>query len=249
MNNNFVWCDLSVYKLQVAMDFYSKVFGWTYYKTTDISIDEDYHIAYMGSTPVSAIFTMPSYLQKLNLPSFWMSYIQVDNIDLIVEKAKTHQNVIIEVKPTAFDEKSRIALIRDPSGAGFTIYEGEKLNGRFSAGHGKMIWNVHHVNDLSLVKDFYDYVFGWSFELNDKSSNNYFIKDTFKNNIGSLEVISSDIKGDYQYWMPVFEIQNQDSFLDEIIKMEGVVVMSLDDSRTMCQDPQGGSFIVQENNL
>jgi len=249
MKNNFVWSDLSVYDLRVTMDFYSKVFGWSFHKTKDMSMEEDYHVAYIDNTPVSAIFTMPAYLQKLNLPSFWMSYIQVKNIDEVVKKAKAHENVIIEVKPTQFDEKSQIALIRDPSGAGFTIYEGENLNGRFSSGHGKMIWNVHHVNDINLVKDFYSDVFGWSFESTANSFENYLIKNASNNNVGSLEVISPEVKGDYQYWMPIFEIHNQDSFFDNLIKLEGKVIMSLDDSRTMCQDPQGGSFIVKVNNL
>lgn len=244
MKNNFVWSDLSVYDLDIVISFYSKLFGWTFHKTKDMSMDEDYYIAYIGDEPISAVFNMPSYLKKLNLPSFWMSYIQVEDINEIIEKAQTHKKVIVEVKPTQFDEHSQIALIRDPSGAGFTIYQGANLNGRFSSGHGKMIWNVLHVNDLNSVKDFYMDIFDWTFSPSGQSSDCYFIKDSNQNNIASLEVISPSIKGDYQYWMPIFEIQNK-GFFDDLLKMHGKVTMSLDETRTMCQDPQGGSFIVQ----
>ena len=202
MKSNFIWCDLSTFDINTALEFYSSLFDWKFYTNKDESVEEAYNIAYQGKDAVSAIFVMPEYLQKINMPSFWMSYISVINIEEVVSDAEKN-GAIIEIKPTSFDEKSKIALIRDPSGAGFTVYEGKDLKGKSVAGHGRMVWNVLHVSDLGLVKDFYQNVFGFKFKPEPESDYRYGIYNPEDDIIAHAEVLSDEIKGDKQYWMPV----------------------------------------------
>lgn len=113
--NPFVWTDLSSYDVTITQDFYGHLFGWEFQKVSDRSMAEDYHIAHHGDVATSAVFTMPEFFQKIELPSFYMSYISVDSLEVTLEKAEKHEGAKIEIKPTDFDGQSRIALLRDPA--------------------------------------------------------------------------------------------------------------------------------------
>ena len=246
MKSNFVWCDLSTFDIRTALDFYTKVFRWNYRETSNATMDEAYHVAYQGNSAVSAIFVMPEYLQKINMPSFWMSYISVENIEEVVQNAEEN-GAIIEIKPTSFDEKSRIALIRDPSGAGFTAYEGKDLKGKSASGHGRMIWNVLHVNDLNLVEKFYKDVFGFKFVREPGSDYRYEIYNSAEELIAHAEILSDDIKGDKQYWMPIFEVDEMKKFSSDIESFGGsAAFMDENYQYAIFTDTQGASFMVSE---
>lgn len=54
-------------------------------------------------------------ISKEGLPSFWMPYIEVVDIDAAIERAQQAVGKV-EVGPSAFDVNTSIALIRDPLG-------------------------------------------------------------------------------------------------------------------------------------
>jgi len=245
MSNTFIWTDLSTFDVKSCKQFYSELFGWQFTKTKDRSMDEAYHVAYQKNTPVAAVFTMPSYLQKINMPSFWMSYMQVKDIEAIVAKARRYENVIIEVEPTAFDANSKIALIRDPSGAGFTVYQGPNLDGRFSSGHGRLLWNVHHVDDKNKIETFYKDVFSWT--LKSLSDNAYEVVHESGEVIAHVEELPDDLRGSKQYWMPIFAVTSLVDTKQKLADLGGAVVMDVDSTTTMCIDSQGGHFLVRQD--
>lgn len=107
----FVWTDLSTFDVREATRFYSKVFGWKFW-------DQDgYQLARRRSTVLAGVYEMPEPFQSINMPSFWMSYVAVDDVAATVERARQHPQAIIEVESDDFGD-GRVALIRDPAGAG-----------------------------------------------------------------------------------------------------------------------------------
>lgn len=243
MNDDFIWCDLSTFQREDAQQFYQHVFGWTFSESE--STDSDYHLAHKNDSSVTALFTMPEPLQALNLPSFWMSYIEVDDVQQTVAKARAIPGVIIEVEPSHFDNNSQYALIRDPSGAGFTVIQGTSFAGKAQNMPGHMVWNVHHVNDITLIKSFYEQVFDWRITPSEQPSQ-YNIHNTQGTLIAHIEEIPDSVKGPKQYWMPVFLVSSLESTIRMIEQCHGTVVSTLDDSRVMCADPQGGTFIITD---
>lgn len=246
MKNNFVWCDLSTFDVDRAKKFYTKIFDWQYTPTSDRSMSNTYHIAYQDQHAMAALYVMPDFFQKIKMPSFWMSYIQVDDIEEIVAKAKQHEGVIIEIEPTQFDEKSRIALIRDPSGAGFTIYEGPNLNGRHNSGHGCMVWNVHHVKSVKKIQAFYEDVFDWTIKKQRTNNHTYDVTIGEGIPVATIEEMDESVTGAFQYWMPIFEVQSQKEIKQTVKKLGGEVLVELDDGRVIYTDEQGGSFMCRE---
>lgn len=80
--NNFVYADLSAYDVEKAKEFYGNVFGWEYF-----SEDGEYYVAFSGDKVVSGLYEMPERFKTIKMPSFWMSYIQVESVEATVEKA------------------------------------------------------------------------------------------------------------------------------------------------------------------
>ena len=243
--NNFVWTDLSTFDIEGGKEFYQNIFGWQFQATEDQSMSEKYEIAYQGDTPVSALFVMLPFLQKINMPSFWMSYIQVGNIQETVEKARKHKGVVVEVEPTAFNENSKIALVRDPSGAGFTLFQGEDLQGRFTDGHGRMIWNVHHLQSVDLVRDFYNDLFGWNIVPSGKDKI-FDVQNKEGKIIATIEEHSDEVRNNKSYWMPIFAVDNVQKTKRQIEKLNGRYIHDISGA-SMFSDQQGGHFLIKED--
>ena len=150
--NQFVFADLSTYDLNIARAFYSDVFQWIY-----DDADPEYLIAEYRGKQISGLYETPQKFKDMMMPSFWMSYIQVANIDDIVENAKILGGIIELVDKDL--PIGKVALIRDPLGAGFTAYEGSLLNSRVENETNSLIWNELFISDFSKVKTFYEELF------------------------------------------------------------------------------------------
>ena len=120
--NKFIWADLSSYEPEKTKRFYESVFGWNYYDSNN------YLTAYNGNVEVVGLYQTPVKFQQMKMPSFWMSYIQVESVSETVEKARELGGIIELVDLE--NSIGGVALIRDVLGAGFTVYEGEMLNSR-----------------------------------------------------------------------------------------------------------------------
>lgn len=80
--NQFVWTDLSTFDLDQARRDYAALFGWSFQGR------DDYDFASVNQSLVAAMFRMPKRLADMTLPSFWMSYVNVEDIDAIVASAR-----------------------------------------------------------------------------------------------------------------------------------------------------------------
>lgn len=206
-DSDFVWVDVSTFDVKEANRFYSAVFGWKYR-------DKDgYNYAHIGSKSVSGMFEMPEFLQKMNMPSFWMSYISVIDIKAVVARAKKIKGVIVEIEPFEF-AGGQAALIRDPSGAGFTVYEGPDITAKDSDGrHGMVVWNELIVDSADTVIPFYEKVFGFELKKDTRyPTERYIIKNQAGKEIAGIEVLDESARGDKKYWLPFFGVASIDNF-------------------------------------
>lgn len=156
--NNFTWTDLSTFDVEKTKKFYSEIFAWDFYEEKN-KFGEKYHIGYLGEEAIAGIYEMPKKFVDINTPSFWMSYIRVEKIQEVVDLARSIHGGLVEVDVTPFAD-GKMALVRDPSGAGFTLYEGESLYARESK-ESCVSWNIHHVKNIELVRDFYEKILLW----------------------------------------------------------------------------------------
>ena len=240
MHGNFVWTDLTSFDVAKAKRFYRNVVGWEFE-----SDGSGYEHGHSGGGPRADIYEMPEFFQSINMPSFWVSYISVVDIDQVVAKAN-ELGAKVEIEES--DERGKVALIRDPAGAGFTCYEGDLLaTSRSFEDVGSWCWSELFVSDLSKVETFYTELFNWT--IIPETGDRYSIANQAGQRIGSIQVASKDVKGDKEFWAVFFAVQDLDKARKDIESNDGNVIYELDNSEghhLLAYDDQGAAFLVTQ---
>ncbi|WP_299522729.1 VOC family protein [Winogradskyella sp.] len=235
--NAIIFADLSTYTPKTTMAFYENIFGWRYYK------DYDYYVAYKGDKDVVGLYETPEKFKQMRMPHFWMTYIQVNNIERTVAKAR-ELGGIIEMEQT-IEGLGKVALIRDPQGAGFTIYEGDHLKSTRTEGEANtLIWNELHVSDAKNTIPFYESIFDWTFIKT--SSDHYKIYTQNDKHIADALQIPNDYKGKYEYWVCTFGVRDLKTTKQNILDHGGSLVID-EGERILLTDNSGQAFFyIQE---
>ncbi len=232
-HGQFLWCDLSSYRPKETRPFYTDLFGWRF-------SGDDYAMATAGTAPVAAIFEMPQKFQDMGLPSFWMSYIGVRDADAAVETA-TALGGKVEVGPLPFDGGGRFALIRDPLGAGFTIYEGDALEGR-----GNRLGHTLVVSDAAAVMPFYTALFDWRF--GEDRGGTRMIEAGGRTPAHLHEIPDERVRGKEQFWAVLF--QGARGSTARLPELGGSVETELtlpEGAAVMARDPDQAAFLLLED--
>ncbi|MEM6984895.1 MAG: VOC family protein [Pseudomonadota bacterium] len=238
--NQFVWVDLSTFDLSAAKAFYAHCFGWAYHEA-----DDGYEVCLANRVAVAGLYTMPEVFQKMGMPSFWMSYVQVADLDLTVSRAEA-LGAKIEIRPQAGPGDSRIALIRDPAGAGFTCLEGDWGVARSDKnGADRPAWHELHVSDVELVKNFYEGVFGWRIVAGEGADRYEIFHPDSPSAIAGIQVSPNEVKGDKEYWGVYIAVDDLAHASAQIANAGGEVVTEQplgDRPALLAYDPQGAAF-------
>ena len=243
-HGDIIWCDLSTIDVARTTSVYADLFGWDY-TTVQQPDGSDYHIGATGNDQAAAIFEMPETFQKIGLPSFWMTYFQVDDAQATAELA-TQLGGKVELGPMPFSDAGRIALIRDPLGAGFTIYDGSDLPPRGQAPKaGHPIWHGLYVSDASEVIPFYEQLFGWT--IRDEGQGSHRVMND-KATIGGVEELAEELRGKFEFWGVHFATPDLDQTLTRAKSACPVLTRFDRDGRrtALVQDPDGAAFFLEE---
>ena len=235
-NHTFIFADLSTYDLEVTMDFYHQVFGWEYH-----AAGNDYFLAYYHNKEVGGLYETPEQFRRMNMPSFWMSYIQVAGINETVTRAKALGGIVELVDSS--QSVGKIALIRDPLGAGFTVYDGGQLHARFDQEPHTLVWNELFVSDLDRVRPFYEGLFSWRLE--DAHPHRLLIKDSSGKSLGAIQEVSNELKGKKEYWGVFFGSKKPAEIIDLALKHEGKLLYQ-DAKIAALTDPFGALFHISQ---
>ena len=230
--NNPFFADLSTYTLENTISFYEKIFGWKYYK------NENYYIAFLGNIEVAGLYETPEKFKQMRMPHFWMTYIQVENMDDTIKKAKKIGGII--EMGYKLKNYGKVALIRDPQGAGFTIYEGDKLkNVRTKNTINTLIWNELHVSNTSKVIPFYQEIFDW--KIKQTKQGFYTVLNCKNEHITNILEISNKYKGSYEYWVCTFGVKNLQKTKNQILENGGNKIFN-DGNRILFSDNSSEAF-------
>ena len=216
----FIWCDLSAYRPEEAMDFYGKLLGWRFEGDA-----QSYYYASSGADAVAGIFDMPAFFRKINMPSFWMSYIQVASVDAAVATATTAGGKV-ELEDQ-FGDDGRIALIRDPLGAGFTVYEGAMQPGAsgankpgLRAGHSLHIFRRRRRGEPSTAPCSAGEAENWN------GARRFLHPDG--HSVAEIYESTSEERGGFEYWGVAFSVSDLDAAEREIAANGGKVFRRAD---------------------
>ncbi len=114
-NGAFCWNELSTSEPERAAQFYCQVFGWTTESST--STDEPYTLFNCGQTQVGGM----AELQNPEVPSHWMGYIAVADVDAATGAAKA-LGASVYCPPTDIPGIGRFTTLGGPCGATFAVF-------------------------------------------------------------------------------------------------------------------------------
>ncbi|MGH8947119.1 MAG: VOC family protein [Acidimicrobiia bacterium] len=148
------WVDLTTSDLEGAKSFYSALFGWKYeHHDTDSG---PYALASQKGEPATGMFPGQG-----DATSVWTTYIAVDDVDAIAEKIGEEGGRIL-MEPFDVEDRGRMAVASDPTGAVFGIWEaGTHVGAGIVNEHGAFNWNELITDHMETALDFYRAVFGY----------------------------------------------------------------------------------------
>lgn len=157
---SFCWTDLGTSDQDAAKTFYSRVFGWT---ADDRPMGPGiYSMMQLRGRDAAAIYGLAPEQLSMGVPSAWLSYISVSDVDASAEKAQA-LGAAIHVPPFDVMEVGRMALVADPQGALFALWQAKKHAGAQLANEpGTWCWNELATSDLEGAETFYTALFGWT---------------------------------------------------------------------------------------
>jgi predicted enzyme related to lactoylglutathione lyase len=113
-HGKFVWNELNTHDLEGAKRFLSATLGWTF-EAMPIP-DGTYWIVKRGEDRVGGLFDMSGKPHFKGVPEHWLSYIAVDNIDVLYKKALA-AGAKEGRAPFDIPNVGRIAILAQPGGA------------------------------------------------------------------------------------------------------------------------------------
>jgi len=113
------WRELRTKDLPAALEFYSKLFGWTL-EQSKVAAGMEYKEILVDGTAAGGM--MPMDASWGEVPSHWANYVAVDSADETAEKI-TANGGSVHVPPFDAPGVGRMAMVADPSGADFAIIQ------------------------------------------------------------------------------------------------------------------------------
>src|SRR5271155_3461151 len=117
----FNWVDLATTDREQAKSFYSDLLGWEF-EDLPVGEGEFYSMASVDGKDVAAIANQPQPQRDAGVPPLWQSYVSVDSADDAAAKAQELGGTV-HAGPFDVMEAGRMAVIQDPQGAFFMVWE------------------------------------------------------------------------------------------------------------------------------
>jgi len=159
----FSWIELSTTDTDGAKEFYGKLFGW---ESEDNPIPADagggvYTILTLGGESVAALYEQMADQREAGIPPNWFSYITVADADAAAERAK-ELGGMVHAGPFDVMENGRMAVIADPTGAVFGVWQArDSIGATLVNDPGCLTSNELATNDVAAASAFYSGLFGW----------------------------------------------------------------------------------------
>jgi uncharacterized protein len=245
---SFCWIELHTTDQNAAKSFYSALFGWEAHDNP-MGPDSYYTEFKLQGREAAAGCTLRPEERSQGVPPHWMIYITVDSADAAAAKA---QQLGGKICAPAFDvmDVGRMAVIQDPTGAFFCVWQPKKSNGIGIAHvHGTLCWADLSTPDAKRASDFYSGLFGWQIFADPKDKSGYLHIKNGEHFIGGVPPASHRPPGVPPHWMAYFQVDDVDATANRAkgmgaklylapMSMEGVGRMSV------IADPQGAVFAI-----
>src|SRR4051795_3859002 len=155
----FSWADVTTTDQDGAKRFYSGLFGW---EADDRPVGDGvyYSMMELGGRAVAATSPQPEQQREAGVPPMWNNYVTVESADAAADRA-SQLGATVHAPPFDVMNVGRMAVIQDPQGAFFMVWEPRtNIGAQLVNAPGALAWNELASPDPTGSADFYGSPFG-----------------------------------------------------------------------------------------
>jgi len=245
---SFCWIELATSNQAAAKTFYTSLFGWS---ATDspMAPGEVYTMFRLNDRDVGGGYTLRAEQVAMGAPPHWMVYVAVANADDTVAKAKELGGTVLAPAFDVFDI-GRMAVLQDPTGAVFSIWQAMKHHGMGVVGVDGAYagWADLSSPEPERAGKFYSALFSWQLlKGEDDPESGYLHIKNGEHFIGGVQGAEQRDPHVPPHWLIYFHTSDCDASTGKVTALGGKTCfgpMTLEKVGrfSVVADPQGAAF-------
>jgi uncharacterized protein len=169
---SFSWVELATTDQAAAKTFYTTLFGWTV-DDSPMGPDEFYSMFKLEGLDAGAAYTLRKEQREQGVPAHWGIYVASENADASAKRAAELGGTVL-APPFEVFEHGRMAVLQDPTGAPFSVWQPRKHTGiGIAEVDGTFCWADLSTPDPNRAKTFYSGLFGWKIAAGENDPSGY----------------------------------------------------------------------------
>ena len=242
----FGWVELATSDNEAAKTFYTKLFNWEY-QDNPMGPDMVYTILKLDGKDVGGLYKLMPDQVAQGVPPNWLSYVLVSNADETAEKAKAAGGTLLS-GPFDVATLGRMAVIQDPAGAVFAIWQAKEHKGsQIYNVPNSFTWNELMTTDTKKAGDFYSNVFDWKRDVQNFGPLEYTMLNNGDRPNGGMLQITPEMGPIPPNWLVYFAVDDCDAKVQKAGELGAKVMKPADDIPGVGRfailiDPQGAAF-------
>ena len=243
---NFCWFELATSDQNGAKKFYGELFGWTA-SDSPMGPDAFYTMFQLRGKNVGAAYKN----DQPGVPPYWGTYVAVAKVEESMAKAQSLGGSVV-FGPVDVGEHGRLAVIKDPTGAMFNLWQPkEHIGVKINNEPGALCWSELTTRDPKKAEAFYTGMFGWSIKhAGEGTPAEYREFSVDGQPIGGIMETPKEVPANIpSYWMPYFQVANLDTAVSSATSNGGTLMIGPapipgTGRFAILTDPQGAMFAV-----
>ncbi|MEU2084948.1 VOC family protein [Streptomyces albus] len=240
------WASLMVHELEVGMEFYRGLFGWEF-QSGPRQLGP-YVRAVVGGHEVAGL---GKKAPGRGLPVAWLPYLASDDADETAAGVRSYGGTVA-VGPLDAESAGRMAIVADPHGAPFGLWQDAHLPGLGNAPRGTLgapVWFELVTRETHSVVKFYQAVFGYKADAVEAPGTDYLTLYADGRPVAGIHGVGESLPRDRgPHWRTYFAVEDPDVVAGRATELGGQVVRGPDDSPygrlATLADPEGAHFSV-----
>ncbi|MBI3472894.1 MAG: VOC family protein, partial [Candidatus Solibacter usitatus] len=206
----FCWIELGTSDQNAAKSFYGALFGWS---VNDVPMgpSDFYTMFKLQGRDAGAAYTLRPDQREQGVPPHWMIYVAADSADEAANKA-SQLGATVLAGPFDVSDVGRMAVLRDPTGAVFSLWQPKRNSGIGIAGvDGALCWADLSTPDPARATEFYSGLFGWKIMAGEKDPSGYLHIVNGEAFIGGIPPAAHRDPNMPAHWLPYFTVSDCDA--------------------------------------
>jgi len=240
----FVWVDLITDDVKTVKSFYADIFAWEYEE-----IGGGYTLIKHHGNPIGGIIYSKRVKEDIR-ETGWLSYLSVQDVDHAANYIRESGGIIVR-EPWDFDDRGRMAVVKDPQGSVFILLtatggDPKDLLPRI----GQWLWSELITTDAKNALSFYEDLMNYHIESMELSEGREYLVLKYKNKYraGVVQTSRTDVN---HIWLPYIRVDDPIPVVKRARELGGKIILAPDKdirkgSVAVIADPTGGVIAVQK---